>query len=177
MTFPISERSGRIRVGTAGEAVFIQVDGRGTHAISQPLGECMTEMVRRGYRTFRVDLGACSYMDSTFLGILAAATLRLRGLPQGRFILVNVGARNLELLRTLGIERFFQFEGQGDGATSLPMSLERLPDSACSLEAMGTTMLEAHKTLAECDERNGPRFKDVIDFLEHDLSASGTSEK
>jgi anti-anti-sigma factor len=177
MTLAGNERSGRIRVGTAADAVFIHVDGRGTHLNSQPLGECLGEMIHRGYRTIRLDLQTCSYMDSTFLGVIASACLRLKGLPNGRFILANVGPRNLELLRTLGIERFFEFEGQGDGAVSMPMSLEALPESACSLEEMGSTMLEAHRTLAECDARNLPRFKDVIDFLEHDLSVRRASNK
>ncbi len=43
------------------------------------------------------------------------------------------------------------------------------PLAACPTGSYGDTVLEAHRSLTECDPSNGPRFKDVIEFLEEDL--------
>src|SRR4051812_2989830 len=90
---------GRVLVGTVGSEVFLQVEGRGTHLISQPLREFLTAMFQRGHRTFCLDLGRCLYLDSTFLGVLASTCLKLRAV-EGRFSVAAISPKNLELLRT-----------------------------------------------------------------------------
>ena len=157
---------GRVLVGTRGPEAFIQVQGRGTHLNSQPLRDFLTRMVERGYRLFRIELSQCVTLDSTFLGVLTSTCLRLKSLS-GRFSVCGASARNLELLKTLGIDRFFDLESAPDAP---PRELTALEAAAKDKQTWGATMLEAHRTLTECDSRNVPRFKDVIEYLEEDLS-------
>ena len=160
---------GRVLVGTRGPEVLLQVEGRGTHLNSQPLRDFLTQMVERGYRLFRLELGQCQSLDSTFLGVLASTCLRLKSLS-GRFSVCGASSRNLDLLKTLGIDRFFDLEPAVEAGPPLPPALTALEPAVGDSQAWGATMLEAHRTLTACDARNIPRFKDVIEYLEEDLS-------
>ena len=160
---------GRVLVGTRDSEVFLQVEGRGTHLNSQPVRDFLTQMVELGYRLFRLELGKCLSLDSTFLGVLASTCLRLNALS-GRFSVCGASPRNLDLLRTLGIDRFFDFDTVTDSPAAPPSALTALEPTLGDKQAWGETMLEAHRTLTECDARNVTRFKDVIEYLEEDLS-------
>jgi anti-sigma B factor antagonist len=165
-----SDGTGRVLVGTVDQSVFVQVEGRGTHVNSQPLRECLIQMVQRGYRSFQLDLGDCTYMDSTFLGVLAHVCLQLRS-RLGTFTIPRITDRNLELLQTMGIDRFFEF---GCNASEEPCNFTQLPTDQRSKQEWGQTVLDAHRTLVDVDPRNAPRFKDVIRFLEEDLKKDAT---
>jgi anti-sigma B factor antagonist len=172
-----AEAKGQVLVGTVDQDVFIQVAGRGTHLNSQPLRECLLEMVGRGYRHFNLDLADCTYMDSTFLGVLANVCLQVKS-RLGTFAIPRINQRNLELFQTLGIDRFFQFTPEG--AVDPACNFRSLPEDKRPKNEWGTTVLEAHRTLMDADPRNCPRFKDVVDFLEEDLrktSATGIPDE
>jgi anti-sigma B factor antagonist len=162
-----SEPKGRVLVGTHQQEVFIQVEGRGTHLNSQPLRECLVEMLQRGFRHFQLDLGECSYMDSTFLGVLANVCLQLKS-RLGTFAIPRINERNLELLQTLGIDGFFEF-GNCASSAKEQCQLTSLEEDSRPKQQWGKTVLEAHQTLCDVDPRNVVRFKDVMAFLEEDL--------
>jgi anti-sigma B factor antagonist len=166
------ESKGRVMVGTLDREVLIQVEGRGTHLNSQPLRDCLIEMLQRGYTEFRLDLGGCSYMDSTFLGVLANICLQLKN-RTGTFSIPRINQRNLELLQTLGIDRFFVFGCNEDtDERTASCALNPLGEDARPRCEWGQTVLEAHQSLVRCDPSNAVRFKDVIQFLEEDLKKS-----
>lgn len=163
-----SEQSnGRVLVGLKGEEVFLEVHGRGTHLVSQPLRECLSEMMARGVRSFRMNLGDCSYFDSTFLGVLAGACLKLQNLGGSHFVISSITPRNLSLMETLGIASFFEFNDASE-EEDRPEQLYPLTGGAEG-ESQTRTVLEAHRTLACLDEKNAARFKDVIECLEQEL--------
>jgi hypothetical protein len=107
-------------------------------------------------------------MDSTFLGMLVGVCLRLKGVSAHRIAITRINPRNLELLKTLGIEPFFQFEDHAQPPAG-GADLQSLPVAQASVEQKAAAMLEAHETLACADDRNVCRFKDVIAFLKEDL--------
>jgi len=162
-----TESKGRVLVGTHDQEVFIQVEGRGTHLNSQPLRECLVEMLQQGLRHFQLDLGECSYMDSTFLGVLANVCLQLKS-KLGTFAIPRINERNLELLQTLGIDTFFEF-GSAAGSKSSECQFRTLAEDNRPKTQWGESVLEAHRTLCDVDPRNIVRFKDVMSFLEEDL--------
>ncbi len=160
---------GRVWVGATEGEVFVRVEGRGTHVVSQPLSACLTEMASRGARAFFFDLAGCTHLDSTFLGVLTAFCVRWKA-SDARCVVTGSSARHLQLFRTLGIDRFFQFETAD--ADAQPQQMQPL-DPHASKEAYSATVLEAHRALMACDERNVPRFKDVVQFLEEELRKPG----
>jgi len=173
----MSEAAKGISVNCAGHNVHVRVVGRGTFQNGQPLRRYAQDMLAQGCDEFFVDLNQCQGMDSTFLGVLAGIGLKLSQTDaKGRVHIVNVSARNMELLQTLGLDRLFDVNITGRDHTRHPFPSETdfllLPHS----ETVDTTqrlskhdtasfMLEAHDDLVRADPRNAPKFQDLTKFL------------
>ena len=166
-----------ISVSSAKHAVFVRVVGRGTFQNGQPLRRYSVERIEQGCGEFFVDLAKCDGMDSTFLGVLAGIGLRLQQNGRtGKLHVINVSARNMELLQTLGLDRLFGVDEPaaelGDAQPPADTEFKRLPDTDVSaltkpLNKNDTAdlMLEAHDNLVRADQRNAPRFRDLRKFL------------
>ncbi|MCS7048354.1 MAG: STAS domain-containing protein [Verrucomicrobiae bacterium] len=165
-------------MATTADEVWVRVVGRGTFQNSQPLRRFTLDRMQHGYRRFTVDVGDCTGMDSTFLGVLAGVGLRLRqdGRTDARVRLVRVGQRNLELLQTLGLDRLLVVVQETPDEPAGGLQWEWLPDSDIEslskpLDKDETTdlMLSAHDNLIQADQRNAPRFQTVTKFLRDSL--------
>ncbi len=176
-----------IWIGGTATDVYVRVVGRGTFQNSQPLHRFAQAMIERGYQRFVLDLGSCTTMDSTFLGVLAGVGLRLRerhpGATDGVRI-VNAGRRSVELLETLGLDRLFDIRaadrdhGQPVGP---PPGLQRLPDSDLESERAqqdkrdtAELMLAAHTNLIRVDQSNEARFAGVTQSVRESLERQRT---
>jgi len=177
----------KILVARSADLGFIKVVGRGSFQNSSCLKAFYQQLLKEGVHRFVVDLEACTYLDSTFLGILLGLGLKLREAGNGLLHILNANPRNLELLRNLGLDRLINidagnaFGGNGRGGTaglgSRPVNLnglkeESLTEVPCPVPTRAEaapTILEAHENLMEFDPRNVPKFKDVVEFLREDL--------
>jgi anti-anti-sigma factor len=161
--------AGEVWVGTLNHTIYIRVQGRATHLHGPHLRELAKEMIQRGATRFELDLGLCTYMDSTFLGVLVGISQSLEQAGHPKLALSRIGPRNAELFRTLGVERFFLMENPGTALSTLPVAAKPLPLELASDALWAGTILHAHQVLVEADERNAPRFKELLTFLEEDL--------
>ncbi len=113
-------------------------------------------------------------MDSTFIGTLAGTALRIEG-RNGFVGLVNASERNLELVRSLGLDEIFEIDESGERwqtERDLVISgLEEMVDDTDRRE-MTRVSLEAHQALGEANDENLPRFKDVVEYLQKDHDQS-----
>lgn len=152
------------------DPVIVKVTGRVSFVNSGPLRDFFSEMVRSGKRRFIVDFAECSSMDSTFLGILAGAALDLRRLePPGSIILCRLGARNLELVRNLGLHRIMTVDS-GDRPMEFGKGGAQLENRSGKAELENARLvLKAHENLIEADERNRNKFQDVVGFLKNQV--------
>ena len=180
----------KILVARNADLGFIKVVGRGSFQNSSCLKAFYQQLLKEGVRRFYVDLDACTYLDSTFLGILLGLGLKLKEAGNGLLHILNANPRNLELLRNLGLDRLINIEGAdvpgsgGNGGRTggnvlgtRPSRLngvteEQMKEMPCPVPTRAEaapTILEAHETLMEFDPRNIPKFKDVVEFLREDL--------
>jgi hypothetical protein len=157
-------------VDASGEVVVLRIDGRASYLTSAPVNSLFGRLFDQGKGRFLVDFANCTGMDSTFLGILAGAAMRIkREFPDGFLKLARLNTRNLELVRNLGLHRILEIDLE---AKECPPEASK-PDS--QFEAIGSnpvesqSMLEAHRNLIEADEENSARFEDVIKFLEKEV--------
>jgi anti-anti-sigma regulatory factor len=141
------------------------VDGPGTHLNSRSIKRFLAELMARGYRRFCLDLGDCTQLDSTFLGVITGACLQLRRSGGGRFALRRVGARNLELLRTLGVATLFDLEPPG-GESDAEVEMEPLSASGRVTESGEATR---RPSPAEPDGSHSLQLREVMDCLESGL--------
>jgi anti-anti-sigma regulatory factor len=173
----------KILVARSTDLGFIKVVGRGSFQNSSCLKAFYQQLLKEGVHRFVVDLEACTYLDSTFLGILLGLGLKLREAGNGLLHILNANPRNLELLRNLGLDRLINIDGgnglggngRGGGARSVNLngvkeeSLQEVPCPVPTRAEAAPTILEAHEALMEFDPRNVPKFKDVVEFLREDL--------
>lgn len=190
----------KILVARSANLGYIKVVGRGSFQNSSCIKVFYQQLLKDGVTRFVVDLGACTYLDSTFLGILLGLGLKLKDVPSGLLKILNASTRNLELLKNLGLDRLITIESAGEpggesgaasrltgpesggnGAAAAKLngvkeeSLQEIKAPVMTKAEAGPTILEAHENLIGFDPRNIPKFKDVVEFLREDLGQSGKS--
>jgi hypothetical protein len=144
--------------------------------------------VLRGKHSFVIDLGNCTGLDSTFMGMLMGLAKKLSHENQGCLHITNAKGRNAQLLRGLGVHYFCSLsEDEGMFKASQPVS------EACTcagemavspgevifgreIEHLDLTKreltehcLEAHTRLCEAGQENQEKFQHVIELMEQKL--------
>ncbi len=156
-------------VDASSDPVVVQIDGRACFQNSTCLRDFVGVMLGQGKRRFVLDFQRCASMDSTFLGVLAGTALELRkSVPPGSLVLSRVGARNLELIRSLGLHRIVTVD-PGEAATTALKCDTPLEAKKCSEIESARQVLEAHEHLVAADEANRAKFQDVMIFLRNRL--------
>jgi anti-sigma B factor antagonist len=180
----------KILVARSADLGFVKVVGRGSFQNSGCLKAFYQQLLKEGVSRFVVDLDACTYLDSTFLGILLGLGLKLKDAGNGLLHILNANPRNLELLRNLGLDRLINITGSGEAGGTIPGNgvnpvpdnlngvkeehLEEMPCPVPTRAEAAPTILEAHENLMEFDPRNVPKFKDVVEFLREDLGQAAS---
>ena len=165
-----------ILVGCNQKVVCIRVQGKGSFQNSTGIKKFANAMIDRGHRNFVVDLADCPVMDSTFMGTLTGVALRLHGIGQGDLHVINSNERNTGLLEGLGLDQILSLENGGSPVCNECDSLradanDALPPDAESADkrVVTETMRDAHQALVDADPQNLSKFKDVLEYLKHDL--------
>lgn len=154
-------------VDATGDPVVLRIDGRASYLTSAPVNQLFSHLLDQGRVKFLIDFRRCAGMDSTFMGILAGAAMKIkREYPEGYLELCNLNTRNMELVKNLGLHRILTIDssmGEGDGEENDPDDgFESLPNQTVESKSI----LEAHRNLIDVDRSNAPKFQDVIKFLE-----------
>jgi len=157
-------------VDATSDPVAIRVEGRASFQNSACLNDFFNELIGRGKTRFVMDFAECTSMDSTFLGVLAGLALQLRKqTPPGSLVLCRLGARNLELVRNLGLHRLLTVDTEtADLKLATTAVLPNCPDKG-ELES-ARLVLAAHENLVAADEANRAKFQDVLAFLKNRVS-------
>ncbi len=162
--------SSKILVARTAALGFIKVVGRGSFQNSGCLKAFYQQLLKEGVHKFVVDLELCTYLDSTFLGILLGLGLKLKESGKGLLHILNASPRNLELLKNLGLDRLISIDAAPASLNGIgEKSLEEMACPVPTREEAAPTILEAHEALMDFDPRNVPKFKDVVEFLREDL--------
>ena len=117
---------------------------------------------------------------ATVAGTLTGAALNLREHGGGEVAVVNANARNQQLLSSLGLDHILDVDREGTKfATERKTICEELGDCGqpvdpCCKADQAQHVLEAHEALTRANRENLTRFRDVIDFLEKEVSAQIT---
>ena len=110
-------------------------------------------------------------MDSTFLGVLVGLSMKLEKLGGPKPVVFRAGECTNELFKTLGVERFFELNDPHHPVVE-PGELDELAGASCKAADWAPTIIGAHQLLCEVDDRNGPRFQDLLEYLKRDAVKS-----
>jgi serine phosphatase RsbU (regulator of sigma subunit) len=154
-----------IKQGTANKDGFFSIAGKGTWMRSQALFDAAMAMLKRCDK-ITIDLGACEYLDSTFLGtvheIVTAKpeSVRLqRVTPPVRALFEELSMQGVLAHTSLTVE-------------PLPEKMESLRRSDSDATTQGQRMLRAHEILASLSDENREQFREVVESLRDDLGES-----
>jgi anti-sigma B factor antagonist len=169
----------RMRVLAGASFACVKISGRANYSSSIDFKTLLTELSRKGYSYFVLDLSECVLMDSTFLGVLAGFGLKMRpeqpGQNDAAIELLNPSARIVELLESLGVLHLFKLnQGQAPGTEGAEASV--CSPANPSKTEMRRACLEAHQTLMEISPGNVSKFKDLAAFLAEDLKKAARTD-
>lgn len=151
--------------GTAGTRAFMSIAGTGTWTRSQAFLDAALRLLRRK-RTLTIDLGACEYLDSTFLGTLnEIVTSRLDAVRLQR-VPASIRALFEELCMTSVLNHASLI------TEALPERMEPVSGAAVDATQQGWRMLKAHEILSSLSDENQAQFQGVVESLRTDLEAA-----
>lgn len=163
-----SQPQAQLLQGKVGKHGFLSIAGTATWMRSQMFYEAAMKMLER-VRELTIDLGACEYLDSTFLGTLYEIVTR------GSERLAKPDAVRLQRVPT-SIRALFEelsMDAVLNHATlvsePLPEKMETLTRSSTDVAVQGERMLKAHEVLASLSDENREQFQDVVESLRSDL--------
>jgi anti-anti-sigma factor len=158
-----------LQAAIAGDNVFIRVTGRGSFRISATLKQFIAEITaKQPISVIVLDLSECIGMDSTFMGVLAGLSGRLK--QKGLALeLINLSDKNTQLLATLGVDKVIAHYSHSHGHAIPAQAVQPLPIDSVTKKELAETALQAHEMLVELNEENRPRFKRVIEYLKADV--------
>jgi hypothetical protein len=163
------------QAGTRG--VAIKVEGAGTMQES-PVIHAFAErqLTQPDGGAVVIDLSACTYVDSTFLGGLVSLFKRhgtkITGpgsVPNARFTIYAPGPARQVLFGTSRLDRVFCFIDHPPTVAAQSVPLQ--PSSSTSREELGHYIVECHRRLAELGGVEAETFGRVADAIAEELTA------
>lgn len=157
-----------IKVGRTREGYCLRIEGQGTLRESPAVREFAGRVFRDEASTLVVDLSACDYLDSTFLGCLAQIhKARLGEGMEGRFHLAAPRPVARRLLAPNHLESLFTIVEDGPEVVGEEMAIPLVDLGASEL---GWHIMECHQRLAEIEGPNRAAFDEVARRLARELA-------
>ena len=143
---------------------FIRVKGNASFVCAPPLRELAKKLAAEPFAGLKIDLEECTWMDSTFMGMLAMLGLnaKKKGVPAEIY---NASEQNEKLLAGLGLKKVFEFKsGPFTAGDDVPAA-----SNAVTPESNARNVLDAHQTLMDIDEGNVQKFEKVVEYVKKDI--------
>ena len=164
--------SGEIFLSEKDGITFIRVKGNASFVCAPPLRELAKKLATEPFSGLKIDLEECTWMDSTFMGMLAMLGLnaKKKNVPAEIY---NASEQNEKLLCGLGLKKVFSFlAGPFMGAEDTPAA-----SNASTPESRAQNVLDAHQTLMDIDINNVPKFEKVVEFVKKDIDRMEQDKK
>ena len=163
---------GEVFISEKDAVTFIRVKGNASFVCAPPLRELAKKLAAEPFGGLKIDLEECTWMDSTFMGMLAMLGLnaKKKNVPAEIW---NASEQNEKLLCGLGLNKVFAFlagtfGGAGDTAAA---------SNAATAESNARNVLDAHQTLMDIDEGNVQKFEKVVEFVKKDIDRMEQDKK
>ena len=164
--------TGEIFLSEKDGITFIRVKGNASFVCAPPLRELAKRLASEPFGGLKIDLEECTWMDSTFMGMLAMLGLnaKKKSVPAEIW---NASGQNEKLLCGLGLQKVFAFlSGVFGGADDAAAA-----SNAVTPENNARNVLDAHQTLMDIDVSNVPKFEKVVEFVKKDIDRMEQDKK
>jgi anti-anti-sigma regulatory factor len=159
-----------IHVAQGSAGFLVRVEGWGTMRESPLLQEFAWECLDGNASPLVVDLSACEYLDSTFLGCLVGLHRHFGRGSSPRFVVAAGPQQRQRLLAPLQLHRVLKLidEAPQPSGDWLALCTGRGPP-ASDPKQLGQHLLECHRRLAELGGTNEVVFSPIVEQLARDL--------
>ena len=166
----MSDRS-KISVALYDSGVCIRVDGAGTVAESPVMHAFADQVLSGPLGKVLIDLGGCTYLDSTFLGGLVSLFKRHAGAPgdEGdRFAIFAPAPTRQSLFGTSRLDRVLPFVDELPATCGECLPLES--HVSASREDLAQYVIDCHRRLAELGGPEAETFGRVADAIADEIT-------
>ena len=154
-------------VAVSDRMLYIRVSGLGDMRLASLLSDVSDHWMHEGPRDILVALGACTGLDSTFMGTLLRLSESAE-LVTRQLRIMDVPPICRKCLETLGIDQLLHLEEH----LAVPeLTLERLHPEPSSRAMQLQVIRTAHIRLVAANAENRVRFGPFLDALDRELSA------
>jgi anti-anti-sigma regulatory factor len=153
---------------------WIRCEGKGSFMNSPAIKEFGDSRIRSGTMCLVVDLGACTGMDSTFMGTLAGLASRISEIG-GKLQIAAANEKSRNSLEDLGLDFLMEINPKNGEWVGLEDKIRDLLKLKIAGTKAGTKLhtrhvLEAHEVLSKANEANKEKFSGVIKLLGDELA-------
>ena len=153
-------------VGDYNQNLYLKISGEITMYNVYPLKNFLESLNFSNCKHIIFDFQNTRHLDSTSLGTIAATGLKYLKSCNKKLTFINVSKELESNLINLGFKPIAEM-GKEVGMEITEESLIPLPGKKEKIS--GKEILEAHKSLANLNEKNRAIFKNVIELLEKEL--------
>ena len=158
--------NGHFEVALTQGLLYVRVIGLATLANAGPVEDLAEQSLRDGCVRVVFDLKECAGMDSTFLGVIAAAALFDERDRPADVTVVNASPGNRSLLEDVGLMELVRVPTE----TVSPPDVELRPLCAATQERNRVRLaVDTHRKLMDLNEANREAFGRFVDILESQL--------
>ncbi len=169
---PIVSNTNSILVGQFDGFIWVRCDGKGSFHNSPEMKHWIDGRLKKGVQHLVVDLAHCTAMDSTFMGTIAAAAMKLMQ-TGGLMEIAHASDKNKESLEDLGLDAVMKINNSEPIWTNQLDNIYQQLSTPKSIQNTDSTqhIFDAHKQLCEADADNTSKFNAVLDCLEAELAS------
>lgn len=135
--------------------------------MSPSIKTAVESAIEQGNLSVFFDLEACTGMDSTFMGMLAGLSMKLKksGCPQ--LSIIEPGEKNQASLEELGLNQLMDINPQEGPWKEALSEIRSAFEPLDSQKGPGREdhILECHENLCDADDSNNSRFESVLEVL------------
>lgn len=160
------QAAGDVRVARTDAGSIIRIEGRGTMRQSPTVREFACRLLGAEGGVVELDLNACTYLDSTFLGCLLDLHKRFGVIRPPRFQVAVTPAEARKLFGPTRLERFLNI-----APTCAPVTgtWHSLPTNAANAGEVARHVMECHRALAQIEGPNQAVFAQIADQMAREM--------
>ena len=154
-----------IQVGQATQTKVVRVSGKGTHKESLSFHAFVDRTLQSTADNVVVDLAACTYLDSTFLGSLVRLC-KCHNAEHRRFLIAASAVKQRELFASSQLHKFLAFR---DAPPAVSGDWLDVDTKTTNKHTAGRHVMECHRSIGDLDVPDADKFSDIADRLEDEL--------
>ena len=155
-----------VKVASSDAGSVVRIEGRGTMRQSPTVREFICRLLSAEAGTVELDLGACTYLDSTFLGCLLDLHKRFGTSRPPRF---KVSATPAQARKLFGSTRLDTILNISDPCPPINGAWHTVPTKAGDAREVARHVMECHRFLSEVEGPNQAAFARIAEQMEREV--------